>query len=204
MGRTKEDPMPHLLNTVIPPSVAALPSRRDLLRSLAGLGLGWRVSTDAEPGSASKRKRKKRKKRRKNRKQKKQTTRQITNNVFGCVDVGRYCQTADQCCSGICTGEGNQKTCQAHHQTTCQPGGSLCAPPYTECTTVNGDPGLCSTTTGNAGYCAARGDCYPCHRDIDCEFFYGPGAACASCVQCSITGGTLCVGLEPLPKAAAR
>lgn len=179
-----------LRKTSIPTNLAEVPSRRDLLRGLAGIGLGLGLAGRAESGSARKHKRKRRKQR--NNRQK------VTTNDFGCVDVGGLCQNADQCCSGLCTGEKNQKTCQAHHQSTCQPGATVCAPPYTECSTTDGHTGVCGTTTGNAGYCAARGDCFPCHRDVDCEPFYGKGAACAICAQCGVTGGTVCLGIMPL------
>ena len=177
----------------LPTNLAGFPSRRDLLRGLAGLGFGFElgIAGSAEPGSARKRNHKKRKKRKKKPK--------ITKNYFGCVDVGGFCQNADQCCSGICTGGKNQKTCQAHDQSTCQPGATVCTPPYTECKTTAGDTGVCGTTTGNAGYCAVRGDCFPCRRDIDCEPFYGQGAACAICTACGVTGGAICLSMKPLP-----
>jgi hypothetical protein len=179
--------MHHLRTTAIPHDLAEFPSRRDLLHSLAGLGFGFGlgIAGSAEPGSAGKRKRKRRKKRKNKQK--------ITRNYFGCVDVGGFCQNADQCCSGICTGEKNQKTCLTHDQSTCQPGAAVCTPPYTECTTTAGDPGVCGTTTGNAGYCAVSGDCFPCKRDVDCEPIYGEGSACAICTACGVTGGTICL-----------
>ena len=175
----------------IPFTLARCPSRRDLLRGLASLGVGVVSTGQASPGSARKHKHRHKGKKRKH-KQK------ITTNVFGCVDVGGFCQNADQCCSGICTGEKNRKTCQAHDQSTCQPGATACAPPYISCTTTAGGTGVCGTTTGNAGYCALGGDCFLCRRDADCEPFYGKGAACAICKECGITGGTTCLGIVPL------
>jgi hypothetical protein len=185
MGSTEEDEMHQPRKPALPSNLAEFPSRRDLLRSLAGLGLGLGIIGRADPGAARKHKRKKRKKRKNKQK--------ITTNYFGCVDVGGFCQNADQCCSGICTGEKNQKTCQAHNQSICQPGANVCAPPYIDCTTTDGDPGVCSTTTGNTGYCARSGDCFPCKRDVDCEPIYGKGSACAICTVCGVTGGTICL-----------
>lgn len=183
----------HVLpNSTIPSSLAGFLSRRKLLRGLAGLGLGLGLgfAGSAEQGGARKHKRRKRKKRK--------NTQKITTNIFGCVDVGGFCQNADQCCSGICTGEKNQKSCQAHDQSTCQPGATVCTPAYTDCTTTAGRPGVCGTTTGNAGYCAVRGDCFPCHRDTDCEPFYGKGAACSICAACGVTGGAICLTMLPV------
>lgn len=185
--------MHHQRKPSLPHGLAALPSRRELLRGLTGLGLGLGLAGRAQPGAAGKRNHKRQKRRKRKTKQK------ITTNYFGCVDVGGFCQNASQCCSGICTGEKNQKTCQAHGQDICQPGATICHPPFVECTTANGNEGTCSTTTGNAGYCALRGDCFPCRRDVDCEPFYGAGAACAICAECGITSGTVCLGIVPLP-----
>lgn len=59
----------------------------------------------------------------------------------------------------------------------------------TPCTTSDGLPGRCDTTTGAAGYCAADFGCFPCRKDADCRPYCGPQAACMQCV-------TLCVLFE--------
>ena len=53
--------MPPLRTTMIQSKLAGIHSRRDLLRSLAGIGLALGMTGDAGPGSARKRRRKKRK-----------------------------------------------------------------------------------------------------------------------------------------------
>jgi hypothetical protein len=64
--------------------------------------------------------------------------------------------------------------------------------------TTAGAAGQCATTTGNAGYCLLRGDCFTCRKDADCELFYGKGSACIICAPCGPTGGAACAGIEPL------
>lgn len=186
MGRTEEDQMhrPHMMSA-ISSSSAGFPSRRHLLSGLAGLGLSMGVTGYADPGFARKRKGKRKKK--------------VKKNFFGCVDVGLRCENPEQCCSGICTGKKGKKTCQPHGQSTCQAGQHICqSGSQNPCTTIAGDDGVCSTTTGNAPFCGVRGDCFTCRRDTDCELFFGKGAACAICAMCGVTGGTACHGIEPL------
>lgn len=162
------------------PDGARLPSRRHILRALAGLGLGLGFAGQAVHGEARKKKRKK--------------TR-IRRNFFGCVDVGARCENSGQCCSGICTGKKGKKICEAHGQSTCQAGHNACvAPPTATCVTEAGGQGICGTTTGNAAYCALVGNCGPCSRDADCVPFYGEGAACGYCAECFPFGGTICMG----------
>jgi hypothetical protein len=153
-------------------------------RTFAGaLGIGavvFPTLTDA------KKKRKKRKKKKK-----------VKLNDFGCVDVGKFCKTSDQCCSGICEGKKGNKTCQAHDKGSCQANQDTCGgPPFFPCTTSTGESGVCTITTGKAPYCNTTGGCFPCRKDADCVPFCGLQAACVVCeTQCGTTAGfTLCVG----------
>lgn len=153
-------------------------------RTLAGaLGLGAIGLADLADAKKKKRKRKKKK---------------VKRNEFGCVDVGRFCKKADQCCSGICQGKKGKKKCKAHDATTCQGGetSAECGGVDVPCTSSSGEPnGLCFTTTGKAGYCIADGDCFPCQKDADCIPVCGPQAACVVCADCEEqSGGTGCVG----------
>jgi hypothetical protein len=150
-------------------------------RTLAGaLGLG----TLALPSliDAKKKKRKKKKKKAKF-------------NDFDCVNVGDFCKNAGQCCSGICQGKKGKKKCKAHNASTCQPGQDVCIANIVGCTTDTGAPGACVRTTGEAGYCQASGDCFPCQQDADCIAVCGAGAACIVCPSCDEGGvQTACVG----------
>jgi hypothetical protein len=165
-----------------------MPSRRHLLRGLAGLGLGLGVARLPRVATA-----------RKKRKQKPKF------NAFGCVNVGDFCQTDDQCCSGICKGRKGKRKCRAHDTGTCkaavQPDG--CGGTNVACTTSLGKPGTCGTTTGKAAYCFAIGDPYSCQTDADCQAaaggILGPRAACIHCPGGSETVVTACVGPAPLP-----
>jgi hypothetical protein len=158
-------------------------------RAVGGaLGLGamtWPIWLDAKKKRARK-KRKKRKHKRKNSENK-----EVTFNEFGCVDVGGYCENAEQCCSGICEGEQGETTCRAHDASTCQADQDSCAGDMTPCTTSTGVvTGRCVRTTGKASYCfGGAGDCFACAKDSDC----GPQAACIVCGGCE-PPGTACVG----------
>jgi hypothetical protein len=122
----------------------------------------------------------------------------VKRNDFGCVNVGKFCKNNGQCCSGICQGKKGKKKCKAHDESTCQPGQDVCLGIEVECITTLGDSGACVRTTGNASYCFASGDCFPCTRDPDCESTFGAGAACIVCAECAITGNTACVGLSEI------
>jgi hypothetical protein len=155
-------------------SSGGVPSRRILLRGLAGAGLGLGVARLPQAVAAKKR-----------RKQK------VKFNAFGCVDVGKSCRNASQCCSGICEGKRGKRKCRAHD------GGTGCRPGLIEdgcggdvdvaCTTSTGQVGICNTTTGNAEYCiaigAGGGDC---KKDADCRLLCGTDAA--SCIRCEGVG----------------
>jgi hypothetical protein len=141
------------------------PSRRDVVRGLAGVGFGLGGLWSAEPGAA--------KKRRKGKKPKP--------NIFGCLEVGDACKRAAKCCSGIC----KRKKCRAHNTGTCkQDGPEICS--------INPPPGLtcnndgtcrCFGTTAGSIACSrfdAGVSCVECQRDPDCEDLGFPtGTVCA-------------------------
>ena len=119
-------------------------------RALPG-ALGVAALIIPRPAEATKRKKKK-----------------ATFNAFGCVDVGRFCKNAGQCCSNICQGKKGKQTCRAHDTGECQPGQE-----GSPCTTSDDRGGACDVTTGNAGYCVGGtfGDVQQpfCARDLDCQ-----------------------------------
>ena len=168
-------------------TLTSAPSRRDVLRGLAAAGFGPGFARLPEfAGARKKRKKKKRKPK-------------VRFNAFGCVSVGGFCQTAEQCCSGICEGEPGKKTCLAHDTGGCPPGIDEvgCGDPGTDvpCTLSTGetDGYLCNATTGNAGFCALTGDCFACRKDAECQEFYETSrAACVRCTACPETGGNAC------------
>ncbi|MGH2616265.1 MAG: hypothetical protein ACRDJC_13555 [Thermomicrobiales bacterium] len=117
----------------------------------------------------------------------------------GCKNVGRKCRRSKQCCSGICKGKkGNlQKRCKAHDSGGCQGGShpSGCGGSSVSCTTSAGTPGVCATTTGNAGYCLGSGlVCTTCQKDADCRSFCGEAAACVRCPSDCAGFESVCVG----------
>ena len=144
-------------------SFSTLLSRRFLVGALA-------LGVLALPGSAEA---KKHKHKRKNKK--------VRRNEFGCVNVGGFCKSADQCCSGICEGKKDKKKCQAHDTGGCTLERNLC---FDSVTPLCAPEGFCVVTTGNAPFCAkSEGGpdafCQPCGRDLDCEELgFGAGAAC--------------------------
>ena len=97
-------------------------------------------------------------------------------NAFGCLSVGKSCQNADQCCSGVCEG----KTCRAHDTGTCdqkRPG--YCAEGNPNDASCNGGKGVCFRTTAGSNVCINNFFCAECKRDADCVALgYPAGAAC--------------------------
>jgi hypothetical protein len=151
-------------------------------RGFAG-ALGLAVAGLSGLAEAKKKKRKKKKK--------------IKRNDFGCVNVGGFCKNSGQCCSGICKGKNGKKKCHAHDASTCQAGQqpiSCNGGADIACATSTGGAGLCGTTTGNAGYCTNDIDCFACTKDLDCQPFCGPQAACVACNACP--GGVGCAGVD--------
>jgi hypothetical protein len=119
-------------------------------------------------------------------------------NDFGCVNVGGFCKSDRQCCSGICEGKKRKKRCRAHDTGGCQEGQDNCEGIPIRCLNGTSDGGLCLRTTGKAGYCFGifvASQCMDCRKDADCVPFCGPQAACVVCPSC---GGsefqTACVG----------
>jgi len=130
------------------------------------------------------------------RKKKRKNKKQIKRNEFGCVNVGNFCKSDDQCCSGICAGKQGKKRCRAHDSGGCQAGQDLCGGADVRCTTGTGEAGFCLRTTGNAGYCFASGRCITpsCQKDADCQEVCGLQAACIVCEGDCQSGRTVCVG----------
>ena len=175
--------------------LAALPSRRDVLRGLvaAGLGLGGLRLQEATEAK------------------KKQRNKKPKLNAFGCLNVGQKCRGKDsKCCSGICQGkkpkkgEKDKSTCVAHNEGPCTADRSVCATgsPASLC----GPEAVCLATTGNAGFCAnvagnsfsQEANCRVCGKDTDCEAAgFGQGAACVLLNQgfCA-TPDTNCAGVN--------
>ena len=170
-------------------SLAVRPTRRGVLKRLAGvLALGL-LGSLPRVVSSRKGKRKKPKK-----------------NAFGCLNVGKPCRGKNgKCCSGICQGKRPKKgkkdksRCVGHDATSCLVGQAEVACGGTQtvnCITSAGRDGRCETTTGNAAFCRAFGvsGCFACKTDSDCQTHCGPGAACFPCTSCP--EGTACSGID--------
>lgn len=167
----------------LPRSISRLLSRRVLTATLgAGALLGIGELVEAMKQQEKKKRKKKKKK--------------VKFNDFGCVNVGNFCKSGDQCCSGICEGS----KCQAHDESTCQAGQTdlTCGVVNVDCSAPGNNDGLCNTTTGNAGYCVGDRECIACTKDADCTSICGPDAACILCPDCPDTD-TACVG--PVPES---
>ena len=186
-----------------------LPSRRDVLRGLASVGLV--LTADRQGGDVLAKKRHHNKKGQKPPHKTPSPPPQsppppLPFNTFGCLDVGQACQgDSTLCCSGIC--DPGTSTCVAHNAgvcfadtDTCTVGQAiLCKPNNSACT--------CMVTTGNAAFCAdlsqldiSRPDdlCRFCSQDTDCEEEFGPGSACVllkgDCTPiCATTDRTACI-----------
>lgn len=120
-------------------------------------------------------------------------------NEFGCVNVGGFCTSRSQCCSGICAGKKRKRRCQAHDTGGCQAGQDNCEGVPIRCLNGTSDGGLCLRTTGEAGYCFGifnASACIECRKDADCVEFCGLQAACVVCPSCQDIVGfpTACVG----------
>ena len=185
-------------------AMTRLPSRRHILRALAGMGLGLGGLQLSDSADA-----RKRHKRKKARKQRPETQSQPAFNAFGCLNVGQPCRGDNAlCCSGICQGAApppgapDTSICLAHDAGVCKKGATTCeAGALVEC--VANESSICLRTTGNAPFCASltldiNKYCRVCARDTDCEAEYGPGAACVVldgiCSGfCGVTGLTACL-----------
>jgi hypothetical protein len=165
--------------------LAALASRRMVGRVLAGLAVAGPLAQLGSVAVAKNDKNGKGGKKDKKHKPKKKPK----FNDFDCVDVGSFCTSSRQCCSGICQGKKGKQTCQAHNAgiDKCAAGISdFCADPDggliagTACTTSADEQGLCFTTTGNAPYCAGsepEASCSP--TIVPCKKDFGVKTACA-------------------------
>jgi hypothetical protein len=174
-------------------TLISVPSRRHLLRGLAGAGLG--LGGTRLPDLAEAKKKRKRKKKGKKAKP----------NAFGCLNVGDPCKSEEQCCSGICEGKKGKKRCQAHDAGICTVGLNICTGAVARCNADNPSCG-CVLTTGNAGFCGdftdgANNLCRDCSEDTDCQEEFGPGAACVAlggiCAAICPDTGTACVPACP-------
>jgi hypothetical protein len=128
---------------VITRDLTSVPCRRHVLRGLAGAGLAlgmarWPATADART---------------------KRQRRQVTPNVYACLSVGRACQHAAHCCSGICEGKADERTCRAHGTGTCDQDG----------------PGLCSTPVSALIPCNDRDDCACIRTTVGLCSLFGRG-----------------------------
>jgi hypothetical protein len=190
-------------------SLTSLPSRRDVLRSLAGAGIA--LGALGLPGIADAKK--------KRRKKKKKQPRPVVNQ-FGCLDVGQPCNAdSSLCCSGVCQGTAPKKgkpdtrRCAAHDTGTCTQGieGVCTTPDLIQVTCNNRTDCGCFRTTGGSNYCAelfgspGTTQCLSCQRDADCIAAGLPaGSACAPvsagrCAGICSTGMACLVPCGPKP-----
>lgn len=153
-------------------ALRGMPSRRDLVRALAGAGLGLALGRFPDLAAAKRRKRKRRKKQK-----------PAQPNEYGCLEVNDPCSNADQCCSGICEG----KKCRAHGTGICrQDREGVCSATTTDVPThICGNDCYCFQTTAGSNFCAvppaAKDDpkCADCQKDADCQGLGFPaGSAC--------------------------
>lgn len=192
-------------------TVTHVPSRRDVLRGLAGAGLGLGLlrrpeALDAKEGKKNKKKKKPKK---------------PQPNAFGCFNVGQPCRgNSVNCCSGICQGnkpkrgKQDKSKCVAHDTGTCnQEAAGVCtgAVPALAACNNRTDCG-CFRTTAASSYCAelfgpGLSQCATCQRDADCVAMGLPaGSACAPvsegfCAGLCATGMACLVPCGTVPPA---
>jgi hypothetical protein len=150
--------------------LTSVPARRHVLRGLAGTGLVLGIARWPAPADARTRR---------------QRTK-ATPNACACLGVGQTCQHAAYCCSGICEGETDERTCRAHGTGTCdQDGPGLCSTPVPGLIPCNDrDDCACIRTTAGSNFCYDAGaetssDCADCQADADCAALgFPPGSAC--------------------------
>ncbi len=158
--------------------LSVCPSRRTALHAAAALLTGGTLGSAGLAATAAKRRKKK-----------------LKRNEFGCVNVGKFCKNAAQCCSGICQGKKGKKKCKAHDASTCQ-GQDACGGEIVNCLTTAGETGACVVTTGKANYCNSVAVCFACATDAECVPTCGAGAACIVCAECAAQDlETACAGL---------
>ncbi len=84
-------------------ALGRIPSRRDVLRSLAGAGIG--ISALGLPGIVDAKKHRKKKGKKKRKTEPQPQLPPLVFNQFGCIEVGQPCRgDSALCCSGICQG----------------------------------------------------------------------------------------------------
>jgi hypothetical protein len=181
--------------------IASGPSRRDVVRGLAGVGLGLGAARLPDFAAAKKKKRKPKKPK---------------PNEYGCLDVGKACSgDSTKCCSGICEGskpkkgKADKSRCVAHDVSICKVEFDFCTTGSSHVCNPNNVFCQCVVTTGNAPFCGdftggAEPLCRDCSRDTDCEAEFGAGAACVVmagiCGEfCEETGGTACLPICKVP-----
>jgi hypothetical protein len=161
-------------------SLSRAPSRRDIVRGLAGAGLGLATLQVPDIAVAKNKNGKTGKKRndKKTRKDKNQHQDQnppvdtppppqpppppLVFNQFGCIDVGQPCRgDSTNCCSGICqgaapaAGEPDTSVCVGHHNASiCFADSDTCTLGVPVACNLNKPKCSCYLTTGNAGFCA--------------------------------------------------
>ncbi len=176
-------------------TLSRIPSRRDVLRGLAGTALG--LGTARWPHMAEAKKKRKGKRSKPKPKP----------NEYGCLDVGQACAGNDAlCCSGICAGnkprKGKRDTrrCAGHNAGVCTR--DVCREGGVASCDADNPLCLCLGTTGKATFCGDMTNegaaCGVCQRDADCEPEFGAGAACVVlrgfCTgTCTETVDTACV-----------
>jgi hypothetical protein len=173
------------------------PSRREVMRGLAGAGLGLGILR--LPGLAKAKKKHKK-------------APQPVLNEFGCLDVGQPCRgNSALCCSGVSKGKKPKKgkpdkrVCAAHHTGNCTPQRAICeveAPVLSLCD-LPSDTSHCVHTTGNAVFCGSllgfteSIHCRACAKDSDClAFGFAPGSACAILAGSVCDEGAVCASTE--------
>ena len=175
-----------------------LPSRRDVLRAVAGTGLGLGTLGALDHAQAGKKRRKKKK------------TRPLVLNQYGCVDVGQACRGDNsRCCSGVCDGAAprkgkpDQSRCVPHNAGVCTRETNSCEVGVEVSCGPKPQVNVCTVTTGNAAFCAdisagTTTHCRVCRKDTDCQGEFGAGSACVvlggACTPlCVATGRTACL-----------
>jgi hypothetical protein len=160
-------------------------SRRDVLRGLAGVGLGSRATR--LPTVEAKRKKRHR-----------HSQRQPKPNALGCLDEGARCKqtAAHTCCSGVCepdTGKCGPLPPDAFGCTN-SARTNFCSPDAAA-TNCPGHGGICIVDDDDRPLCVANTSCMVCATDADCEADIGPTWRCLrSCARCDArSGGSICV-----------
>lgn len=125
-------------------------------------------------------------------------------NAYGCLNVGKRCTRAGQCCSGVCQGKKGKRRCADHDASVCTVADDYCAAGQAARCGFSNVNCICVVTTGGAPFCGdftgppGELHCRSCSHDTECEAEFGPGAACVVyggvCeTYCPATGGTACL-----------